>query len=125
MDLYQIAKRRGIWNILDLTNAAVERARARFKLSKIKYGNVKQGTATDIPWKDNSFYLVYSHGVLHHIPRIKDVSSEIYRVLKPEGRLVMLLYSKRSMNYYLSIRIVRRVGLILLWAARKCRISSF
>jgi ubiquinone/menaquinone biosynthesis C-methylase UbiE len=50
--------------------------------------------------------------VLHHVPEIKQAGAEIARVLKPDGELIAMLYAKRSVNYLLSISIVRRLGLI-------------
>jgi ubiquinone/menaquinone biosynthesis C-methylase UbiE len=114
-DSLQIAKRGGIWHGLDLTDAAITRARVRFELNQQSYGDVKQGSATQIPWPDDYFDIVYSHGVLHHIPDIHAVQQEISRVLKPDGRLVIMMYHKNSLNYWLSIAIIRRIGLLLLF----------
>lgn len=115
-DSLQIAKRGGIWHGLDLTDAAVMRARIRFEINQQTYGEVKQGSATAIPWPDNYFDIVYSHGVLHHIPDIKAVQQEISRVLKPGGQLVIMMYHKHSLNYWLSIAVIRRLGLLVLYA---------
>ncbi len=108
-DSVQIAKRGAEWNGLDLTEAAVERARIRFQLCGIEYGAVKQGSAIEIPWSDKTFDIVYSHGVLHHIPDVTQAAKEIHRVLKDQGRLIVMLYHKNSLNYYLSILLIRRV----------------
>jgi len=110
-DSIQIAQRGATWSGLDLTEAAVKRANIRFELANQTYGEAKQGSATTIPWPDNSFNIVYSHGVLHHIPQVKDVSKEISRVLEPDGKLILMVYHKGSLNYYLSIGFIRRVGL--------------
>lgn len=52
--------------------------------------------ATRLPFGDNSIDCVYSFGVLHHIPEIEQVIREIYRVLKPGGRVMIALYYKWS-----------------------------
>jgi len=54
--------------------------------------------------------------VLHHIPDIEDVSREISRVLKPNGKLIIMMYHKNSLNYYLSIALIRRLGLLVIYA---------
>jgi len=118
-DSVQIAKRGGKWYGLDVTEAAVKRARIRFKLENLSYGDVKKGTATEIPWPDNTFDLVYSHGVLHHIRDVKSVAAEIKRVLRPNGRLVVMLYHKKSLNYYLSILFLRRFLFVPLYLISK------
>jgi SAM-dependent methyltransferase len=49
--------------------------------------------------------------VLHHIPDIRTAQHEIHRVLKPGGTLVAMLYARRSLNFQVSIRVVRRAVL--------------
>jgi len=115
-DSLHIAQRGGIWHGLDVTQAAVMRAQLRFEMNSQSYGEVKQGSATAIPWPDDYFDVIYSHGVLHHIPDIKEVQSEIFRVLKKDGLLVAMMYHKNSLNYWLSICVFRRLGLLILYA---------
>ena len=118
-DSEQIIRRGGRWHGLDLTAEAVHRAKTRFVLFQLPYQAVKQGSATDIPYKDASFDIVYSHGVLHHIPPIRQVSKEIRRVLKPGGRLVIMMYHRNSLNYRVSINVVRRLLMIGLFGLSK------
>ena len=40
------------------------------------------------------------------------VPREISRILKPDGLLVVMLYARHSLNYHLSIRLLRRAGLL-------------
>ncbi len=118
-DSAQIIQRGGRWHGLDLTAEAVFRAKTRFELFGLPYQAVKQGSATEIPYPDASFDVVYSHGVLHHIPPIREVSKEIRRVLKPGGRLAIMMYHKNSLNYRLSINVVRRLLMIGLATASR------
>jgi ubiquinone/menaquinone biosynthesis C-methylase UbiE len=111
-DSEQIIRRGGHWSGLDLTDEAVFRAKKRFELKGIEYDEVKQGSALNIPYPDKAFDIVYSHGVLHHIPEIDKASREIFRVLKSDGQLVIMLYHKNSLNYRLSICLIRRFFLI-------------
>ena len=115
-DSEQIIRRGGIWSGLDLTETSIDRVKKRLELKQLPFSDIKQGSALEIPYPDNSFDIVYSFGVLHHIPEIKEAQAEIARVLKPSGRLVIMLYSKYSLNYLLSISIVRRLGIFLLYA---------
>jgi len=44
----------------------------------------------EIPWPDNSFDVVTLTGVLHHFYRPLDALSEIYRVLRPNGCIIIV-----------------------------------
>jgi ubiquinone/menaquinone biosynthesis C-methylase UbiE len=98
---------------IDLTEAAVDLARKRFELSDLP-GTFSTADAEKLDFEDNSFDLVYSHGVLHHTPDTEAAVSEVHRVLKPGGRAVVMLYHRGSYNYRFNIRIFRRAGAHLL-----------
>jgi ubiquinone/menaquinone biosynthesis C-methylase UbiE len=114
-DSEQIIKRGGIYNGIDLTSESIIRLKKRFEVHSLNYESVQQCNAEHICFEDNSFDVVYSHGVIHHSPHIDKIVSEIYRVLKPEGKLVLMLYQKSSVNYYISIGLIRRLGIFLLY----------
>lgn len=116
-DAEQIIRRQANWSGIDLTAESVNRVLTRLQLRKLPYVTVKQGSVLDLPFADNSFDIVFSHGVLHHVPEIKRAQEEIHRVLRPGGKLVVMLYAKYSLNYLFSIAIVRRLGLLALYAS--------
>jgi SAM-dependent methyltransferase len=72
------------------------------------------GTAafSTCPFADDSFDMVFSHGVLHHLPDIKQAQSELHRVLSPGGELVIMVYARWSLNYVVSIGLIRRAALV-------------
>lgn len=80
-----------------------------------------QGSVLELPFVDDRFDVIFSHGVLHHVPDIKRAQKEIHRVLRSDGLLVVMLYAKWSINYLISIGIVRRLGLAALLASRSKR----
>ncbi len=47
-------------------------------------------TEDELPWPAGSFDVVVLTGVLHHLFRPADALREIHRVLRPQGRLVVL-----------------------------------
>lgn len=98
---------------VDLTDAAVELARKRFELFNLP-GKFETADAENLPFADESFDLVYSHGVLHHTPETAKAIKEIHRVLRPRGRAVVMLYHRDSYNYRININILRRAGARLL-----------
>ena len=114
-DAEQIARRGGRFSGIDLTDEAVERTRVRFALKSLEFDTITRASALDLPFADNSFDIVFSHGVLHHIPDIHAAQGEIARVLDAGGMLVAMLYAKRSLNYLLSISVLRRLGLLALY----------
>jgi len=59
-------------------------------------GVVVRGTATDIPFKDGSFELVVCLRTLQHVHDDERAVREIRRVLRPGGRLVLVVANKRS-----------------------------
>ena len=68
-----------------------------------------------MPFASDSFDVVFSHGVLHHVLQIHEAQAEICRVLKPNGLLVAMVYAKYSLNYLFSVYVLRRIALTLLY----------
>src|SRR4029453_6475869 len=98
---------------VDLTDAAVELAQRRFTLFQLP-GKFQTADAENLDFPDNSFDVVYSHGVLHHTPDTARAVQEIHRVLKPGCRAIVMLYHRGSYNYRVGIRLLRRAGAGLL-----------
>lgn len=109
----QFAKAGAIYTGVDLTEAAVELARRRFELFELP-GTFRTADAENLDFADESFDLVYSHGVLHHTPDTRRAVREVHRVLRPGGRAVVMLYHRDSYNYRVNIRMLRRAGAHLL-----------
>lgn len=117
----QLIRRGARWSGLDLTPESVDRVAARLALRGLPHEGLKQGSVLQIPWPDNHFDIVFSHGVLHHVPEIRTAQAEIHRVLRPGGTLVAMLYARRSLNYQVSIRLARRAALALAYPLRGTR----
>jgi ubiquinone/menaquinone biosynthesis C-methylase UbiE len=84
-DSEQIIRRGAVWSGVDLTPEAVARVGARLRLRNLACERLECASALALPFPDNSFDVVFSHGVLHHIPEVKEAQREIARVLKPRG----------------------------------------
>jgi len=109
----QFAKAGAKYTGIDLTDAAVELAKRRFELFDLP-GTFRVADAERLDFPDNSFDLVYSHGVLHHTPDTPTAVREIHRVLRPGGKAVVMLYHRDSYNYRVNISMLRRTGVQLL-----------
>jgi SAM-dependent methyltransferase len=120
----QFAKAGANYTGIDLTDAAVELARKRFEVSGLK-GEFRVADAERLDFPDESFDLVYSHGVLHHTPDIEAAVREIHRVLKPGGRAIVMLYHRGSYNYRVGIRVLRRAGAGLLKSESGIKLINF
>jgi SAM-dependent methyltransferase len=112
------------WSGVDLTTEAVERVRTRLTLRELPYEELRQGSVLDLPFTDDSFDVVFSHGVLHHVPEIKQAQSEIHRVLHPGGELVIMVYARWSLNYLVSIGVIRRAALLAAYPLARAGILS-
>lgn len=99
-DLVQYAKKGAKVSGIDLTKEAVETTKKNFKLRGLEYEVLKTGDAEKLPFKDNSFDLICSYGVLHHTPNTDKAVEEIYRVLKPGGKSIVLLYARGWKHYF-------------------------
>ena len=109
----QFAKAGARYTGIDLTDAAVELAKRRFELFDLP-GTFRVADGERLDFPDNSFDLIYSHGVLHHTPDTAAAVREIHRVLRPGGRAVVMLYHRNSYNYRVNISMLRRTGVQLL-----------
>ena len=49
-----------------------------------------EGNATDLPTADNQFYAVFNTISFLHYPQPRQVLSEVYRTLKPQGRYYLV-----------------------------------
>jgi ubiquinone/menaquinone biosynthesis C-methylase UbiE len=101
-----------VYTGVDLTEAALAATRAHFDALGLK-GQFQMENAEQLSFVDESFDFVYSHGVLHHTPNPENAFSEVFRVLKPGGRAILMLYHKDSFNYYIRILGYMRARVIL------------
>lgn len=68
--------------------------------------------AEELPFDDDSFDLVIGHAVIHHIPDVERAFGEIFRVLKPGGRVVICGEPTRRGDF-----VARRLSRATWWAA--------
>lgn len=80
---------------VDLTERAVSLTAERVAAEGLA-ADVRLADAEALPFGDGAFDLVYSWGVLHHTPRTAVALAEACRVLRPGGRLKVMLYHRRS-----------------------------
>ena len=74
----------------ELDEQLVEIAKMKNKGSKV---TVEVGNATSLRFLDNEFDIVIGLSVIHHIPNWRDCIDELYRVIKPNGLLIIKEHS--------------------------------
>jgi SAM-dependent methyltransferase len=98
---------------LDIAAGPVEMARHRLaRVPGARPEQVQQGSVLELPYPDASFDLVASIGCLHHTGDLFGAVQEVRRVLRPGGRLVLMVYNRRSL---------RRTVAAPVWALRRRR----
>ena len=80
---------------LDLSLRSVRLTRQHFATFGTP-GFFCQGDSENLPFADGSFDVVYSFGVLHHTPDTQQAIDECYRVLRPGGEFILMLYNHAS-----------------------------
>jgi len=88
---------------LDIASGPVEMVRHRLaSVTGARPEQVQQGSVLALPFADASFDLVASIGCLHHTGDLFGAIQEVRRVLRPGGRLVMMVYNRRSLRRLLA-----------------------
>lgn len=88
---------------LDLSKNSLLKAKIGTEQIGIKNVTLVEGDAENLPFANNAFDVVYSIGVLHHTPSTKKAIDEIYRVLKPDGTAIVMLYRKHTPKWLATI----------------------
>jgi ubiquinone/menaquinone biosynthesis C-methylase UbiE len=83
---------------VDLSRNSLEMARRGFKHEGLD-GRFLHGDAERQPFASSVFDVVYSHGVLHHTPDTDRAIAEVWRLLKPGGKAIVMLYARESLGY--------------------------
>jgi glycosyltransferase involved in cell wall biosynthesis/ubiquinone/menaquinone biosynthesis C-methylase UbiE len=107
-DLSRFARHGAQVTDLDLSAGHLALAQENFTLRQLQ-GRFVHHDAERLPFDDACFDLVYSNGVLHHTPNTRRVVDEIRRVLKPGGRVIVMMYAEQSLHYWREL--VWRLGL--------------
>ena len=98
-DLAQFATHAAIVTDVDLSEGHLQHAQENFRLRGLT-GRFVHHDAETLPFDDNTFDLVYSNGVIHHTPNTARAVAEIFRVLKPGGRAIAMVYAENSLQYW-------------------------
>jgi arsenite methyltransferase len=74
---------------IDVTPEMLERSKKNLQETSIENVTLKQAAAEELPFPDNNFDVIISNGVFNLIPDKIKAFSEVFRVLKLNGRLMV------------------------------------
>src|ERR1035437_2916590 len=95
---------------VDFSEIALAAARETVDRAGIKdQVTLRQADLTSLPFDDASFDYVVSWGVLMHIPRLEKALSELARVLKPGGVLVLSENNMRALDVSIREKLIHVV----------------
>jgi SAM-dependent methyltransferase len=95
VDLARFAKGGARVTGVDLASSAIELARANFAQQGL-HGEFRVADGEHLPFSDNTFDVVYAHGVVQYTANPKRLVEECRRVLKPGGSGIFQVYNRIS-----------------------------
>ncbi len=101
-----VRKSNGIVVGIDMS-LAVESARENFQGDKKVL--IVQGDLLNPPFKKDSFDFGYTIGVLHHTPDPYKGLEQLHKVVKPNGKICVCVYPKRSLYAAFSVLCFRKI----------------
>lgn len=101
IDLIRFAKKGAKVTGIDLAEQSIDLARKYFKQSNVE-GDFKLGNGEALEFEDNSFDVVYAHGVIQYTANAQKMLDELHRVVRPGGEVIMMVYNKNSWLNFLS-----------------------
>ncbi|MGZ9225166.1 MAG: class I SAM-dependent methyltransferase [Anaerolineales bacterium] len=99
---------------IDIDPATVERAQ-----TSGVYQNVYNISANKLPFGNNSFGSIFSNCALEHMDDIKDVISEAYRVLRPNGLFLLSVVTNHFLDWTPLPFLTKALGFPERWTALK------
>ena len=94
-DLARFARCGAIVSGVDLSSAAVALATRNFEQQGLK-ADLREADGERLPFADDTFDLVYAHGVVQYTAQPQRLVDECRRVLRPGGEAVFQVYNRIS-----------------------------
>jgi len=86
---------------VDLAKNPVDLMNKRIDFESVNTASAQEGSVLDLKFDDNTFDTVVSIGCIHHTGSIPKAIDEITRVLKPGGTMIIMVYARYSLTYFL------------------------
>lgn len=95
IDLVRFGKAGAILTGIDLSRTALDLAGKNLEQNGLS-ADLCLMNGEEMQFPDNHFDVVYAHGVLQYTADAGKMMAEIYRVLKPGGEAIVMVYNKHS-----------------------------
>ncbi|MBI4061612.1 MAG: class I SAM-dependent methyltransferase [Elusimicrobia bacterium] len=95
-DFIRFARAGAVLSGIDLTEHGARLVRQRLALEGLK-ADIQVGDAEKLPFAEAAFDSVYSWGVIHHTEDTVRAAREIARVVRPGGRVCVMIYHRHSL----------------------------
>jgi SAM-dependent methyltransferase len=102
IDLIRFARGGAIVTGVDLAPQSIQLARKNFEWHGLR-ADLRLMNGEVLELDDNSFDVVYAHGVLQYTANAGKMAREMHRVLKPGGRAIAMVYNRLSWLNALSL----------------------
>jgi len=110
----RLARSKAHITAVDFSDIALAAARKKIAEAGIdKQVTLQVADLTQLPFENASFDFVISWGVIMHIPEMEKALSELARVLKPGGTLVLCENNMRSLDVAVRERAIRAIKKLL------------
>ncbi len=95
---------------VDLSHDMLSMARAHLEKADLRSVQVRSGDAYALPFADASFDLVSIHQLLHFLDEPQRALREARRVLRPDGRLLLVDFAAHGLDFLREAQAHRRLG---------------
>lgn len=100
---------------IDFSEGMLNKARQNFKKFKVKGKFIKGNLENKLPFKSNSINYVVSSTAIHHVRNKERLFGEIYRILKKNGKLLVMDQSDKEDKKYKKLKRELRKNYPKLW----------
>ena len=101
IDLFRFAKGGADVMGVDLAEQSIDLACKYFDHEGLS-GDFRLGNGEELEFEDNTFDMVYAHGVIQYTANAQKMVDELHRVVKPGGEVIMMVYNRKSWLNFLS-----------------------
>lgn len=101
IDLVRFARGGAQVTGVDLAEQSIDLAKKYFEHENLD-GELLLGNGESLEFDDNSFDVVYAHGVIQYTANAQKMVNELHRVVKPASEVIIMVYNRNSWLNFMS-----------------------